>query len=595
MRHGIAQLKSIGLDVRDCNFEEILVDHTEQTVRYLEEKKLKLSNPRSEERPQQPQIQQGQQREQTTLQQVHAHPQPRQAMTESMPGQVLPVRRSSSSVQPAPAPQPYAPAQPPFQQPAPMYPGYEPPRWYNQQPPVPAYSHQAYQPQHHAPYTHPVNPHQHAAQYSPYGQMGRPLYGSPQYPSQYLSQAYNPQPYFPLYPNQPQATPLYPSLQLSPEEQQQLIQLQLVQQQQQELIRQQAQLQEMLMNCTGAVQNDANLLAPRQVQEAPKQQTSMSVISWPEPPQHIPKPTLISAVKPVTPVPVTSSDTPTEGQPSAVATSSTGPLLAPMWVPDEAVSECPLCAEPFTLFFRRHHCRACGKVVCGLYVHFYIFLTSISCSDYEYELGDGTVRVCKFCYKQLTGAKSLEESLVKQTAQLSLSVAKNVKILPQSAYEMFMNAVMQQVPISEERLVSKSSLLMAGRAVSLSAITNWSTNEIKQLAHGFKQFCTGDASTFDNPENPEMMSIDLTYIEFQQMLGILGTSTYHHVLNHLGCNDCLLPGDVTAFSEWIFSGFRSSQGRVSFDEFVVTLDSLVHGNAVYPIYSPLFRRHCTRA
>jgi hypothetical protein len=41
--------------------------------------------------------------------------------------------------------------------------------------------------------------------------------------------------------------------------------------------------------------------------------------------------------------------------------------LAPSWVPDEAVVECPLCKEPFTFFFRRHHCRACGKVVCGLY------------------------------------------------------------------------------------------------------------------------------------------------------------------------------------------------------------------------------------
>ena len=39
---------------------------------------------------------------------------------------------------------------------------------------------------------------------------------------------------------------------------------------------------------------------------------------------------------------------------------------APVWVPDDRVTICQLCGADFTIAFRRHHCRACGKVVCSL-------------------------------------------------------------------------------------------------------------------------------------------------------------------------------------------------------------------------------------
>lgn len=37
----------------------------------------------------------------------------------------------------------------------------------------------------------------------------------------------------------------------------------------------------------------------------------------------------------------------------------------PNWVPDVAVGECMICKTPFTLTFRRHHCRRCGICVCN--------------------------------------------------------------------------------------------------------------------------------------------------------------------------------------------------------------------------------------
>lgn len=36
------------------------------------------------------------------------------------------------------------------------------------------------------------------------------------------------------------------------------------------------------------------------------------------------------------------------------------------WEDDTSVSDCPYCHQPFTQYsFRRHHCRICGRVVCG--------------------------------------------------------------------------------------------------------------------------------------------------------------------------------------------------------------------------------------
>ena len=36
------------------------------------------------------------------------------------------------------------------------------------------------------------------------------------------------------------------------------------------------------------------------------------------------------------------------------------------WQDDTSVSRCPFCQQDFTSYtFRRHHCRTCGRVVCG--------------------------------------------------------------------------------------------------------------------------------------------------------------------------------------------------------------------------------------
>lgn len=37
----------------------------------------------------------------------------------------------------------------------------------------------------------------------------------------------------------------------------------------------------------------------------------------------------------------------------------------PRWQPDEEVTECPICKVAFSFWYRKHHCRKCGRVVCA--------------------------------------------------------------------------------------------------------------------------------------------------------------------------------------------------------------------------------------
>ena len=39
--------------------------------------------------------------------------------------------------------------------------------------------------------------------------------------------------------------------------------------------------------------------------------------------------------------------------------------VLPTWQPDSEVSECPICGRAFAFWYRKHHCRKCGRVVCA--------------------------------------------------------------------------------------------------------------------------------------------------------------------------------------------------------------------------------------
>ncbi|XP_076051266.1 smad anchor for receptor activation isoform X2 [Oratosquilla oratoria] len=54
--------------------------------------------------------------------------------------------------------------------------------------------------------------------------------------------------------------------------------------------------------------------------------------------------------------------------PSDQATNPVG-RFAPYWIPDEEAPHCQECGHKFTVLRRRHHCRACGRVLCAPCCH----------------------------------------------------------------------------------------------------------------------------------------------------------------------------------------------------------------------------------
>nr|XP_033809188.1 FYVE, RhoGEF and PH domain-containing protein 6 isoform X2 [Geotrypetes seraphini] len=65
---------------------------------------------------------------------------------------------------------------------------------------------------------------------------------------------------------------------------------------------------------------------------------------------------------------------------------------APIWVPDTRATMCMVCTSEFTLTWRRHHCRACGKIVCQA--------CSANKHSLEY-LKNQPARVCDHCFGEL--------------------------------------------------------------------------------------------------------------------------------------------------------------------------------------------------
>ncbi|CAE8602338.1 unnamed protein product [Polarella glacialis] len=88
------------------------------------------------------------------------------------------------------------------------------------------------------------------------------------------------------------------------------------------------------------------------------------------------------------------------------------------WVPDSEVNECPTCSRKFGTTLRKHHCRACGRVVCGYCSGNQLFLPSHGKDQ----------RVCDPCFDLLRHDKtaSLTESLSKNR-QVEASLKADLK------------------------------------------------------------------------------------------------------------------------------------------------------------------------
>uniref|UniRef100_UPI003AAF7920 FYVE, RhoGEF and PH domain-containing protein 6-like n=1 Tax=Centroberyx gerrardi TaxID=166262 RepID=UPI003AAF7920 len=92
-----------------------------------------------------------------------------------------------------------------------------------------------------------------------------------------------------------------------------------------------------------------------------------------------------------------SGKTPEETEPSDGDSGAPLGSKAPIWIPDPRATMCMICTCEFTLTWRRHHCRACGKVVCQ------------SCSSNKHcleYLKNQLARVCDQCFLVLQQQRS---------------------------------------------------------------------------------------------------------------------------------------------------------------------------------------------
>lgn len=61
------------------------------------------------------------------------------------------------------------------------------------------------------------------------------------------------------------------------------------------------------------------------------------------------------------------------------------------WMLNESVDFCLICRVDFSMLRRKHHCRACGTIVCNDCGHFEAVIMAME--------DNGPVRVCKNCYR----------------------------------------------------------------------------------------------------------------------------------------------------------------------------------------------------
>lgn len=94
-----------------------------------------------------------------------------------------------------------------------------------------------------------------------------------------------------------------------------------------------------------------------------------------------------------------------------------GPPTTAHWKPDVSSPECAVCHQTFTWYFRRHHCRRCGDVVCDNHITKRVPL------DQNARLHSKGLnsRACDLCWQEWAVLKKLRHSRTNSTAGSSFS------------------------------------------------------------------------------------------------------------------------------------------------------------------------------
>lgn len=148
-------------------------------------------------------------------------------------------------------------------------------------------------------------------------------------------------------------------------------------------------------------------------------------------------------------------------------------MLRSLWKPDNSSRICHCCHSRFTFFRRRHHCRACGELVCW------------RCSDSKLSLHSITQINAKLAHV-LSGAKTLKPVFVRSCKfcvrrwedKLQDDVESKRKVME----ELALRRSQEEEEAAERRNEQKrrAHLEVGGRYASLS-----------QLAHFVPHACAG--------------------------------------------------------------------------------------------------------
>ena len=85
-------------------------------------------------------------------------------------------------------------------------------------------------------------------------------------------------------------------------------------------------------------------------------------------------------------------------------------VSAPVWVPDNFSNSCQECGVRFSFVQRKHHCRGCGRLLCG------------RCSQYQAPLqylGGALGRVCVACHNQIQNNRHNKRDNMRRTKSLN--------------------------------------------------------------------------------------------------------------------------------------------------------------------------------
>jgi len=101
--------------------------------------------------------------------------------------------------------------------------------------------------------------------------------------------------------------------------------------------------------------------------------------------------------------------------------------VATAWDSDDTVEACVICSERFTFIKRRHHCRKCGRVICGNCSQKRILVPAVDAKK--------PTRVCDKCYDEdhdLKKAEAVGSSAIRSGSAVHL-VPRSMSSLKLSA------------------------------------------------------------------------------------------------------------------------------------------------------------------